>query len=43
MILKGGGGMKSGAFFAALVGSGIYFFLVDVLLMKFQGLTLFPK
>ena len=35
--------MKSGALLAALIGSGVYFFLVDVLLMKFQGLTLFPK
>ncbi len=43
MVGERRGGMKSGAFFAALVGSGIYFFLVDVLLMKLQGLTLFPK
>ncbi len=35
--------MKSGAFIGAIIGSAIFFFLVDVFLMKFQGLTLFPK
>lgn len=35
--------MKLKVLFIALAGSIIYFFLIDLFLMKFQGLTLFPK